>query len=430
VPADERPKKVPASVKKSLFLFLFLILFLSFSMQAQEEDQGGNWEIDSLFDDPPEVPESSPGESAEPEEDILVTLRDKVILEASYEFSAGFAPGWSEAPWYDSDRKFSYAFGAKMDALLRMDFQLSENLQVCNSFSFSVPDKTVFSIKEFYFDYTLNKIVFIRAGMYETSWGISPYFPFTNLPVRIPEGSSGGQSYIGKIDIPIGIGGVQLLGMTREGFMADSSSPTFGEIAYGMKYNLAFPGADIDAGVFYHKKMPLRFFMSLKTTLGNTEVYTEGLAVTSHEAWEGVLFSANAGFVRDFIGGKLTVSGEAFYNGERETAWWRIKTDLKDEEAADLIDGFNAALGFIFRPGIIGMRIFCQCRYSFEEYSAQLVPGISVKPGNLVTASLLVPMALGSRSNKGYYHHNADKNNRPFSITFLVTLGGSFRYSI
>jgi hypothetical protein len=417
-------------VKRKLCPFLFFILFLSFFAEAQEEEQWRNWDIDSMFNDPPEEGPETPGEFIEPEEDAPVTLRDKVILTASYEFSAGFAPGWEEAPWYGGDKKFTYALGAKMEALLSMDFQLSENLQVWNAFSFSVPDKSVFTVKEFYFDYTLNKIVFIRAGMYETSWGISPYFPFTNLPARIPEGSSGGQSYIGKVDIPIGIGGLQLLGMTREGFMANSSSPSFDEIAYGMKYNLAFSGADIDAGVFYQQEMPLRFFMSLKTTLGNTEVYAEGLAVTPHETWEKALFSANAGFVRDFFRGKLTASGEVFYNGEGETSWWRTKTDIKEEEAVTMIGGFNTALGLIFRPGIIGMRIFCQALYSFKEESAQLVPGISVKPGNLVTASLMVPMALGSRSSKGYYRHNADKNNRPFSIMLVITFGGSFRYSI
>jgi hypothetical protein len=417
-------------VKKSLCFFLLLILLPGFSITAQEGEQWKNWDIDSMFDDPPENTETPPEEFEEPEEEQPIPLRDKVILKASYEFSAGFAPGWDEAPWYEGEKKFSYVLGAKMEALLSMDFQLSENLQVWNAFSFSVPDKSVFTVKEFYFDYTLNKIVFIRAGMYETSWGISPYFPFTNLPARIPEGSSGGQSYIGKVDIPIGIGGLQLLGMTREGFMANSSSPAFDEIAYGMKYNLAFSGADIDAGVFYQREMPLRFFLSLKTTLGNTEVYTEALAVTPHETWEEALFSANAGFVRDFFRGKLTASGEVFYNGERETSWWRTKTDIKEEEAVTMIDGFNTALGLIFRPGIIGMRIFCQALYSFEEQSTQVVPGISVKPGNLVTASLMVPMALGSRSTKGYYRHNADKNNRPFSVMLVITFGGSFRYSI
>jgi hypothetical protein len=416
-------------VKKILPLFLFLVLFFNFSTEAQEEGQWENWDIDSMFNDPPEVP-ANPSEVVEPEDKVPITLRDKVILKASYEFSAGFAPGWSEAPWYDDGKKFSYVLGAKMDALLSMDFQLSENLQVWNSFSFSVPDKTVFAINEFYFDYSLNRIAFFRAGMYEMSWGISPFFPFTNLLARIPEDSSGGQAYIGKVDIPIGIGGLQLLGMTREGFMADSSSPSFDEIAYGMKYNLAFSGADIDAGVFYQREMPLRFFVSLKTTLGNTELYTEGLAVTPHETWEEILLSGNAGFVRDFIRGKLTVSGEVFYNGERKTSWWRTKTNIKEEEAVEMIEGFNTALGLIFRPGIIGMRIFCQALYSFEEESAQLVPGISIKPGNLVTASLMVPMALGSRSSQGYYRYNADKNNRPFSIMLLITFGGSFRYSI
>jgi hypothetical protein len=211
--------------------------------------------------------------------------------------------------------------------------------------------------------------------------------------------------------------------------MANAASPAFDEIAYGIKYNLAFPGADIDMGAFYFHEMPLRFFVSVKTTLGNTEVYTEALAATPYETWETLKLSGSAGFVQDFFRGKFTVNGEVFYNGESDGEWWRPKTDVKDAGTSPFIQGLNTAMNLIYRPGVLGMRIFCQFLYGIEEETAQLVPGISIKPGDLITVTLTVPMALGSPDGT-YYRSNADKNNRPFSIMLGISFSGSFRYSI
>jgi hypothetical protein len=265
--------------------------------------------------------------------------------------------------------------------------------------------------------------------LYETAWGISPNYPYTNLPARLPaDANDSSDSYLAKVDIPIGIGGLQLLALTRYN-IASSSSPSFDEFAYGLKYNLAFEKADIDMGTFFYKDMPLRFFVSLKTTLNNTEVYTEALAATPYETWDTVELSGSAGFLQDFFKGKLTLNGEVFYNGEDNAKWWRVRTSLQDEEVSPFVEGLNTAVNVIFRPGIIGMRIFCQLLYGIEEETAQLVPGISIKPGDLITATLTVPMALGSREGK-YYDHNADTANRPFSIMLGITFSGSLKYSL
>jgi hypothetical protein len=413
-------------------------VFLTGGTLGAQDEEWANIDIDALFDDPQET-EPQEEDGIEPEDTI--TLRDRVIIEASYNFVAAFSPGWNEAPWFDIKKKYSYILGAKMDALLSMDFNLTESLRVWNSFSFSVPDKTVFAVKEFYFDYNLQQLLYLRAGLFTIAWGISTNFPYTNLPSRIPE-KNGGDSYIAKLDIPIGIGGLQFLGMTRNSFMENSFSPKLEEMAYGIKYNLAFERADIDTGFFYYVKMPLRGFISFKTTLKDTEIYIEGLTAIPHpeldrddqaaqsdwgETYDSVRFSGSAGFLQDFFRGKVTVNGEVFYNGERGTGWYREKTEFFDAEAIKLIEGFNTALSFIYRPGIIGMRIFAQCLYAWDEKSAQLVPGISIKPGDLVTATLTVPMALGRRDGT-YYSQNADRDNRPFSITLLISFGGTFRY--
>jgi len=371
--------------------------------------------------------------------------RSRVTLQAKYNFFVGYSPGWSELPWDNTEKEFTYILGAEMESLISLDFQLAENLRVFNSFYFSIPpDSSNFlTLKEFYFDYDYKKIVFLRAGQYAITWGLSPFFPFTNLPSRIPVENARGDPYMVKFDFPIGVGGLQVLGMTRSGFMKNALAPKFGEIAFGIKYNLALQKVDIDVGGFYFARMPLRFFTSVKTTLGKTELYLEGLIATDHdklheedlialdrEKRNTLQFSGNIGFVRDFFAGNLTLGAEVFYNGEDLSYWYREKDDIRDEESIPLFEGWNAALSFVLRPGVLSMRIFCRTFYAIDINSFQIVPGISIKPIKQLTATLSVPMALGSRDPNSYYRHNADVEHRPFSIVLGVSINGSFRYRI
>jgi len=358
--------------------------------------------------------------------------RPRITFNISFNFYSGFSPGWNQVPWYNGENEYTYLLGIMMESLISLDFQLSKNLRVYNSFYFSIPanSNNFLAMKEFYFDYDFRKIIFIRGGQDTVAWGISPFFPFTNLPSRIPAKISGGDSYVLKIDIPIGLGGVQLLGLTRYGFMENKTAPGFNEIAWGLKYNLALQAVDIDCGFFYFEKMPLRFFTSVKTTLGKTELYAEGLIATKNMEWDDLTFSGNIGFLRDFFNGILTIGGEVFYNGEKDAYWYRTKEDLREAESVLLFEDLNGALNVIARPGIINMRVFCQCLYAYKINSYQLIPGLSIKPMNQINVSLMVPMALGSRENNSYYRHTIDAKNRPFSVIFLVSMGGNFRYRI
>jgi len=444
---------------KQFFLLLFLFFVLGFSaaqeiqdeetdweQEVQDEEEGLEQEIqdedwDDFFDnDYHDLVEE------EQETTVIESMsRSRVTLHAGYNFFVGYSPGWSELPWDDTEKKCNYILGAKMESLISLDFQLAENLKVFNSFYFSIPpdSNNFLTLKEFYFDYDLNKIIFLRAGQYSIAWGISPFFPFTNLPARIPTELSAGDPYIVKIDVPIGVGGVQVLGMTRYGFMEDPLAPKFGEIALGIKYNLALQKVDIDVGGFYFARMPLRFFTSVKTTLGKTELYLEGLIAVDHdklheedlaaadrERRDAPQVSGNIGFVRDFFAGNLTLGAEVFYNGEHISYWFRGKEDIRDAESIPLFEGWNSALSFIVRPGVLGMRIFCQALYAFDINSIQVVPGITINPHKQLTVTLSVPMALGSRENDSYYRHNADVQNRPFSVVFGVSISGNFRYRI
>ncbi|MCL1928746.1 MAG: hypothetical protein FWG07_08155 [Treponema sp.] len=417
-------------------IFCLLCAFFCLIVYAQEEELSNtdwerSWDIDSLFDD-------STTEILEEEDIVPINLRDKVLLEAVYGFVAGISPGWTEVPWNKEKREYDFILGGRMEALLSMDIPLTESLRVHNAFYFSLPDdKSIFSIKEFYFEHDFWGQAFLKAGLYETNWGISRFFPFTNLPALVPndpnDEKNWGDAYTGRLIIPKGIGGLELLAMTRWGYMDVKSSPTIEEFAFGAKYNLAMEAADIDVGFMYHRLLPLRFFLSIKTTIGNTELYSEALAAVSHETWDNPHFSGNLGFLQDFFNGTISLVGEVFYNGESDSVWWRPRTEVLEESTVDLFKGLNAALGFVIRPGFIGMRIFSQALYTYEGKSVWLVPGISIKLGD-INISVSTPMALGKRTEDGdrsnYYRNNADEHNRPFSVIVGINFSGKLRYTL
>jgi hypothetical protein len=392
-----------------------------------------DWDIDSLFDEPPDDAagaEADTGDNASGG-GILADLvrRMGFAMEASFYFFGGFAPGWNEAPWHweENDEEFNHVLGGGMSADMRLDFQISETFRVRNTFGFAYPGLTL-TVKEFFFDYTIKDRVFLRAGKFIPSWGRSPYYPFANLLSRVPVGNAGGDPYVVRLNLPVGIGGIELITLTRKGYMA-GNTPTVEELSYGGKYNLALPWADIDLGCLYHDAMPLRGIVSVKTTLPwDIEAYTEGLVSVPHETWDDLKLSANLGLGRDFFDELFTLGGEIFYNGEDGVGWFRPETELREADVSPFIGGFNFAFSFVLRPPLPwNFRVFSQVLYGAKEDTAQFVPGISCEPLPHMKVSLAVPMALGSREGT-YYRKNADTTNRPFAIVFLVSLQGSHRF--
>lgn len=386
-------------------------------------------DIDSFFEEPPPGTDGADLNDKNTAGSLAGLVRQRgFTFDAAYEFHGGAAPGWSEAPWYRSEeRSLSYRPGVRMRAVLGMDIQISEVFRVKSSGGAELPEADYF-LQEFFFDYNLFDAAFVRGGRYDLNWGISPNYAFANLLARVPPGGAGGDSYILKIDVPVGVGGLQALLLTRGDFI-HGAEPQYRDTGFGGKYNLALPRADIDFGAFYQRGLPLHWFASVKSTIGNTEVYADAVTAIQNERGDGLYAAASAGFVQDFFDDKLTVNGELFYNGEENALSFTPETGLEDEKISPFIGGFNGALNVIFRPGgAKNLRFFVNCLYSLKENSAQLVPGLRFNPLRHVEVSLAVPMALGGRDGF-YYTNNADKYNRPFSLVLLVSLSGNFRYT-
>jgi hypothetical protein len=230
------------------------------------------------------------------------------------------------------------------------------------------------------------------------------------------------------------VGGREFIFLTRPGYI-DMDNPKIENFGSGMKYNLALRSSDWEIGFFYFELMPLRAFLSVKKTLfRNTEIYSDSMINIFYdkkfEAWNDLGFSSSAGFVQPFFKDKFLINGEIYYNGEGDAASIRRNNLMNDEpEDFRLFNGFNGALNISYKPGgLAKMHIFFGFLYAFEKKSGQLVPGITFDPVDHVELYIAVPMAVGVRDQNSYYYHNADTNDRPFSLVLAVKIKGTYKY--
>jgi hypothetical protein len=323
--------------------------------------------------------------------------------------------------------------GVNLNAYLGLDARISDSFRTHSSISFKVPDENNtnadFYLQDFYIDYNVLNRVFFRVGKFSHNWGSSPNFLAANLLSRLPVGNTGGDSYILKMDVPIGIGGLQFLALTRPGFIT-GTTPGFNEIGFGGKYNLAFTWVDIDMGAFYHEEMPLRGSASIKTTVKDTEVYLEAMGAILHETWDGFSYSLNFGVAQSFFEDIFKVNAEIFWNGEDDAYYFNPRTELVAEKASPFVPGLNLAFNLSFKPGWIwNLRFALTSRWVVPRdeapFSAYVLPGLIFSPFSHIDVSLGFPVALGSREG-AYYRNNADVNSRPFGVALLINLKGDY----
>jgi hypothetical protein len=252
-----------------------------------------------------------------------------------------------------------------------------------------------------------------------------------------------GDSYILRADIPVGIGGFQVLAMTRAN-IGHSSAITRGDLGYGVKYNFANRWVDIDMGTFYQERMAWRNFVSIKTTIGHTELYNEWMSAINFQSrdlnnewhwlnaneifrFNNMSGAVNLGFAQNFFDDKLTVNGELFFNSERGALYYSPETNLREAEVSPFPEGFNLAVGLLYRFGGRGNpRVFFQTLYAPTQDSARVVTGLRLSPWPHIDFSLAIPMSLGSK-NGPYYPNTLDPNNRPLSILLMLSLHGGVR---
>jgi hypothetical protein len=434
------------------WLFLFFGLLFITSLPAQE-NISLDWDVDSIFDEEPQ------DEEAAPQTDEITVMqmlnRRSLTFSASYGFSFGISPGWKETPWYpfsDEDEKYDKGFAwtpvLNINTSFGLDAQISSVLGIKSTFHFVIPDSVSyfgFFLGDLFFDYNLFDTVYIRGGKYNLKWGISPNYSFTNLLIRTPSDDERfrNDSLILKADVPAGIGGFQLLALTRSS-LTGNAGISRENVGIGGKFNLALRKFDLDAGVFYHFGMPFRLFLSLKTTFRGAELYSEGLAAFDAfdtrrnnmngeiEESSGISGAFNLGFTRDFLDNKLGVNWELFLNTEGHSFFYSTRTDFENSKVSPFISGLNIALNVLYRlGGSINPRFFVQTLYAVQENSALFTPGVRINPWPHIELSFAVPMTLGSV--EGYYYKypavvDRSGNKRRFAIVILLSLSGNLQY--
>jgi len=406
---------------KLVFVLLGLLIFVPL---AAPEGAFLDWDLDSIFYTPPPEPPSEEPEEFSP---FALVRQPGFTLDGTFEFSMGIVPGWSEAPWFEQEeRVFSWEPVARMQVRFDLDTQISEILRVRSSIFFTVPGYDI-ELREIFFDYSLFNRVFIRGGRFNQNWGVSPNFAFTNLLARVPDDTYTEDPFIFRVNIPVGVGGFQFLALTRRDlFEGDAIHPH--DVGYGGKFNLALRWVDADIGFFYQERMPFRGFLSIKTTIGRTELYNEWLGAVDLNRPHNVGGAVNVGFVRDFFRQRLTLNGELFFNTEQNTYWYTPEAGIREAETRPFNDGLNLAFNVIYRLGRrTGPRLFLQTFYAPVQRSAQVIPGFRVTPWEHLELYFAVPMSLGNRGGH-YYINTADPvSNRPFAIVMLATLRGNIR---
>ncbi|MDR2521866.1 MAG: hypothetical protein LBC72_04850 [Spirochaetaceae bacterium] len=370
-------------------------------------------------------------------------------LDASYSVGLGIFPGFSETPWNfkkpwrfnPEDESFDAIVGASMSATIGLTIQPSSMLRVRQTVNFAIPsvenNEIPISFKEFFLDYNFINIAYIRAGKFDLHWGCSPNFPYTDLVARVPLSiENPGDAYSMRVDVPIGIGGLQFIMMARRGLLNDVKKPKIEEFGYGMKFNLAIPFIDVDLGVFYHKIMPLRFFLSMNKTFFRTwEIYAEAMASYTYdqttEIWRDFLFSYNAGFIQDFFGGRLKLNAELYYNAEQNGyAITKNKIKPDEDDKTLLLQAYNAAFNISFNPRILfNTTFFSSFVYSLGAHSGQVIPGIRLEPVRHLKVYITLQMALGSREENSYYTINTDTANRPFAVSIIGIISGMYNFN-
>jgi hypothetical protein len=398
--------------RKTLFIISF---FISFSIYPQD--------IDSLFED---VSEAENIEEVEQEVNILQDLVNKEGFSLGASFSAyiGYSPGWN----LDSDPFFEDSGLVGLSSKIILDSQISDHFRFYQSYSISYPDFEA-EVSEFFADYDLNNKVYFRIGRQNLTWGISRYYTFTNLPARLPDDFSSDDdaedSFSVKLDVPVGIGGLQGLIYTREGFLEDTDYPALDEMGWGGYYNLALKQFDLTAGAYYHNELNTRAFASVSTTLLNTlELYSEFLVSydiqndDDEDIPDRLDLGANIGFFVELFSGKLELTGEYYYNGEEtELEPVGAKLDLP------LVWGHNLALGFSLDIIEKKLNFESYALYNISENTGVLIPVLTLNPGYSLVLKMASPLVFGSDTGT-YQDYNPDDFDRDLSFVFTAKISG------
>ena len=427
--------------KKTFSIILFFLIYNIAVVLGQEAD-GGDLinidDLDSIFSNEnngENVNSNDKSENSEQQKENTQEVLEELLNTSGFTFKAdfqlftGYSPGINTLFPAENDKIIylgSILFG--MSSNFTLDYNISKNFRVLQKISVAYPNFN-FVFNEFFADYTLYDFLFFRLGMQKIKWGESRNYSFANLPNRLPDNYEGDKQTIAlKLSMPIGIGGMEILTLTRKGFWQESPFPAFNDMGFGLKNNFFLWNMDINIGLFYHYELFPKAFVSLKTTLFDTlELYSEGIisvdpVMTDNTMENGKIdnpidFGFDIGLYNDFFDGFIETGLEYYYNGEETQL-----TVIGDQ--FPLFWGHNISfyIGFNIK-GKNPIKIFAQAMYSDSTISGIIVPGITMDLSSELMLSIVSSIFLGDNID-GYPFYNPDPLKRNmFSALRLIFHG-------
>ncbi len=376
-------------------------------------------DIDAMF----EAPSSEEGKQDVSGDDVLSSIVDQknVSFSGSFKAIAGYTGGVMNFTGPEAWDSLVNAAVYSMSSALCLDARLDRTFQVFGKLKIDYPELEA-RVDELFCDYIFLESMFLRAGRQTITWGASHFFPYTNLPARLPDGFLGDgnnddiddeDSIALKMTVPFGLSGLTALVLARNGYFEDAEKPGFRELGYGGLLDLSFAGGEIVVGGFYQQELRSRGYISTKTTLWGIDLYAEVLGSASLE------FASGGGLFWEGFGSRLIVMTEYLYNGET--------SDLKTAGSSlSLPQGHTYALrlglrDFPFPKSKTGV----EWKHNFSDRSGTVIPGITVDAFPHLALSLAVPLVYGP--DTGYFVvENPDLRDRGLALVLLATLSGSF----
>jgi len=434
-------------IRRILIFFVSSVFFLSIQVGFSQENSEASSSVDSLFEKQEEEKENKKDNGNQAESTVLDRVKEDEPLQikANVRFIGGYSPGWTKP--IGEEGQYEDIPIVDLSSSLSLVYNVSSDLTINQKFVFTYPDYE-FTAKELYMDYSIKNLAYLTIGLKKISWGISPNFPYTNIIQRQADSPlspvKAQNTLIGRLSIPIGIGGIEILAQNKDEYQENPQSPQADRIGFGAKYNFAGERIDINVGSYYQKGLNGRMFVSGITTVTDwMELYAEAVAVNSRtrndsteaqqsedvkEGWVEIApdiklynnnpdYGANIGVVLSFFDNTLDINGEYYYNGE-ETENTVVGARFP------LFWGHNIALNAEYKVPNTALLLQAGYRYNTLFNSSFLAPRISIDLIKHLNAEIVAGMAWGPEE-AGYRAENPDEKDRPAFMAFVFTLKGN-----
>ncbi len=418
-------------------------------------------DVDGLFDTEQETEQEDEADDPSQDEaqDETVTVLDRlqeqdpVDLGANTRLVFGYSPGWSAS--LGTEGSYEDLVLLNLTSAIDLTLRISKVLEVTQAFSFAYPSYE-FRVTKLALDYAIQDAVFLKLGRTRLNWGRSPNFAYTNLLHRQAENPlsepAPDRTLVGRVSVPIGIGGVEAVIQSKAEYHEDPSSPSPDSFGYGMKFNLARERVDLDVGAYYQRGLSGRAFVSGTTTVFDwLELYGEALVADERVrldptgpyageeepttasgdpiedgeveiAPDMVIptnnpdYAAGLGMVIGLFDNNLDLNAEYLYNGEETEA-------IADGAPFPLFWGHNFAANADWSFPDTPLRLRIAYRYSHTFGSSMLLPRLTIDAFRHTTVDVGGGMLWGA-PDSGYRANNPDTADRSTFFAVTVTLNG------